>query len=82
MATEQQTIANLIQTLARAIELSELAHDYGPEHLTIALHHNHAEGRACLRIECDGTAVEFDPMRQRLATLFGAIEIKERHDAL
>ena len=82
MFTKQQTITNLIQTLARAVELSELAHDYGPEHLTIALHRNYDEGHASLRIECDGTAVEFNPDHQRLANVFGSLEIKERTDAV
>ena len=82
MPTNQETAANLIQTLVRAIELSELAHDYGPEHLTITLHRNYNEGQAHLRIECDGTAVELDPDHQRLVPLFGSLKIEKRHDAM
>ena len=77
MRDQEKTIANFIQTLVRAIELSEYAHDYAPEHLAITLHRDYDAEKTCLRIECDGTAVEFDPEHQRLDNIFGDLRIKE-----
>lgn len=82
MPVEQSLIANFIQTLARAVELSEHAHDYAPEHLVITLHRDYDANWSHLRLECDGTAVEFDPDHQCLASVFGLLRIKERTDAV
>ena len=82
MPNKQETLANLIQTLAKAIELSEDAHNYGPEHLTITLHRDYHAEKAHLRIECDEAAVDFDPDRQCLDSVFGALIIKERSNAM
>ena len=82
MPVEQSLIANFIQTLARAIELSEHAHDYAPEHLVITLSHGNGTKQSHLRIECDGTAVEFDPDYQCLASVFGLLRVKEYTNAV
>lgn len=82
MSIERDLIANFIQTLARAVELSEHAHDYAPEHLAITLRRDPNTMRSQLRIECDGSAVAFDPDHQRLASVFGLLRIKERTDAV
>lgn len=79
-AKDRETACNLVQTLARAVELALFAHDFDPRELKIEYTTEYTETNYFpkLRISVDGVSVEFDPERERLCPVYGDVRVVKK----